>query len=349
MFRQLRRQLCPDLAIDLGTANTRIAVAGEGIALDEPSVVALRHGTRQVLGRGTAVGRLAKQMLGRTPEGVTAVRPIRCGVVADFEVCEAMLRYFFAKAGRSGLGMRPRVIIAVPAAITPVERRAVFNAAERAGAGEVLLLDQAFAAGIGTGLPVAEPIASMVCDLGAGTTEISVFSLGETVASFSLRVGGDEFDEAIAESLRRTYSLVVGPQTAERLKLELGSALPLDLELTEEVGGRDGVSNAARKALVTSEDVREALQGPLQRIVAGVRSAIEKCSPEIVADLSEQGLVLTGGGALLRKIDPFLSNELGIPVRVGREPLQAVVTGASVCVDHFAAWRNCLDAGERAA
>src|SRR5690606_1505718 len=179
MFHRLRRQLCPDLAVDLGTANTLVAVAGEGIALDEPSVVAMRHGSRQVLGRGTAVGRLAKQMVGRTPEGVTAVHPLRSGVVTDFEVCEAMLRYFFRKAGRQAFGLRPRIVVTVPGGVTRVERRAVFNSAERAGAGEVFLIEEAYAAGIGAGLPVSEPIASAVCDIGGGTTEIAVFSLGE--------------------------------------------------------------------------------------------------------------------------------------------------------------------------
>ncbi|MDQ3330882.1 MAG: rod shape-determining protein [Planctomycetota bacterium] len=349
MIQWVRQQFCPDLAVDLGTANTRVAVAGEGIALDEPTVVALRHGTRQVLGRGTAVGRLAKQMLGRTPEGVTAVRPIRSGVVTDFEVCEAMLRYFFTKASRQSFGLRPRVILAVPGTATPVERRAVFNSAERAGAGEVFLLDKAFAAGLGGGLPVAEPIASMVCDLGGGTTEIAVFSLGEIVASKSLRLGGDDFDDAIADYLRRTYTLTVGPQTAERLKQELGSASPLEEELTDEVGGLDGVSNVPRKAVITSEDVREALHGPLERIVSALRSVIEKCPPEIVSDLADQGLILTGGGALLRRIDGYLADQLGIPVRAGRNPLHAVATGASVCVDHFADWKGCLESGERAA
>lgn len=349
MIQRLRRQFCPDLAVDLGTANTLIAVQGEGIALDEPSVVALRHGTRQILGRGTAVGRLARQMLGRTPEGVSAIRPVRSGVVADFEVCEAMLRYFFFKAGRQALGLRPRVIVSVPGLITPVERRAVFNSAERAGAGQVFLLDQAYAAGVGSGLPVAEPIASMVCDMGAGTTEIAVFSLGEKVASTSLRLGGDDFDEAIIEYLRQNYSLTVGLQTAERLKRELGSALPLEAELTDEVGGLDGVSNAPRKAVITSEDIREALQVPLSRIVTGLRSVIQRCPPEIVADLSDQGILLTGGGALLRRIDAFFAARLGIPVRRSREPLSAVATGAGVCLDHFSDWRGCLDGGERIA
>jgi rod shape-determining protein MreB len=349
MIQRLRQQLCPDLAIDLGTASTRIAVAGEGIVLDEPSVVALRHGTRQVLGRGTAVGRLAKQMIGRTPEGVTAVQPIRAGVVADFEVCEAMLRYFLNKSGRQRLGLRSRVIVAASRGATPVEHRAVFNAAERAGAGEVFVLDKALAAGIGAGLPVAEPIASMLCDLGGGTTEIAVFSLGETVASKTIRLGGDAFDEAIAEYLRRQFAMIVGPRTAERLKHEFGSALPLDEELTEEIGGLDAVSGAPRKCVVTSEDIREALGDSLRRIVVGLRGTIEICPPEIASDLADNGLVLTGRGALLRGVDDFFAAELGIPVRRATNPAMAAADGASVCLEHFAEWRGCLDRGERAA
>lgn len=349
MIQRLRQQFCPDLAVDLGTVSTRVVVAGSGIVLDEPSVVALRHGTRQVLGRGTAVGRLARQMLGRTPEGVTAVQPIRAGVVADFEVCEAMLRYFLGKAGRQRLGLRPRVIVTVSPGATPVERRAVFNATERSGAGEVLLIDKAFAAGIGSGLPVAEPIASMLCDLGGGTSEIAVFSLGETIASKSIRLGGDAFDEAITDYLRRHFAMIVGPHTAERLKREIGSALPLDEELTEEIGGLDAVSNAPRKCVLTSEDLREALRDPLHRIIAALRATIEQCPPEIVADLADHGLVLTGGGALLRRIDDLFAAELGIPVRKAIDPTNAAAAGACVCIDHFAEWQGCLDRGERAA
>lgn len=347
MLHRLRRQLCPDLAVDLGTANTVVAVAGAGVRLDEPSVVALREGTRQVLGRGTAVGRLAKQMLGRTPEGVSAVRPLRSGVVTDFELCETMLRYFVGKAGRRSLGLRPRLIVTVPSGVTAVERRAVLSAAERSGAGQVFLLDAAFAAGLGAGLPIAEPIASMVCSVGGGTTESAVFSLGEVVAADSIRLGGDDMDEAIADHLRRAYSLKIGPHSAERLKLELGSAAPLDEELTAEVGGLDAISNAARKAVVTSEDVRSALDGPLERILKSVRSVVERCPPELVADLSDQGIVLTGGGSLLRNLDRYLSDRLGVPCRRAADPGRAAAEGALVCADHFAEWRGCLDDGGR--
>lgn len=347
MIHRFRRHLCPDLAVDLGTANTLIGVAGEGIALDEPSVVALRHGTRQVLGRGTAVGRLAKQMLGRTPEGVSAVRPIRSGVVTDFEVCEAMLRYFFQKAGRQPFGLKPCVVISAPNGITPVERRAVFNSAERAGAGQVYLIAGAYAAGIGAGLPITEPLASMICDIGGGTTEIAVFSLGETAASKSLRVGGDDMDDAVGEYLRTVYSLKIGPQTAERLKIELGSASAMEEELTEEIGGLDAVSHVPRKAVVTSEDIREALQEPLRRIVTGLRAVVEQCPPELVGDLADQGIVLTGGGSQLRGLPEALTRELGIPVRLAPSPRTAAVEGATICLEQFEAWRGCLDSGDR--
>lgn len=349
MLNRLRRHLCPDLAVDLGTANTVVGVAGEGVTLDEPSVVALRLGTRQVLGRGTAVGRLAKQMLGRTPEGVSAVRPIRSGVVTDFELCETMIRYFVGKAGRRALGLRPRLVVTTPSGVTSVERRALFNAAERSGAGQVFLLDAAFAAGIGAGLPVAEPITSMVCCLGGGTTEIAAFCLGEVIASVSLRLGGDDFDDALAEHIRRHYALKVGAQTAERVKIDLGSAAPLDEELSTEVGGLDVVSNTPRKAIVTSEDVRTALAPSLDRIVAAVRSVVERCRPEQAADLADHGIVLTGGGSLLRNLDRFLTDRLGIPCRRASDPLRAAVEGAMACVENFVDWRGCLDDGGRGA
>jgi len=349
MLNRLRRHLCPDLAVDLGTANTVVGVAGEGVTLDEPSVVALRRGTRQILGRGTAVGRLAKQMLGRTPEGVTAVRPIRSGVVTDFELCEMMIRYFVGKAGRGTLGLRPRLVVTAPSGVTSVERRALFNAAEKSGAGQVFLLDAAFAAGIGAGLPITEPITSMVCSFGGGTTEIAAFSLGEVVASASLRLGGDDLDEAVVEHLRRHYSLKVGLQTAERVKIDLGSAAPLEEELTAEVGGLDAVSGAPRKAIVTSEDVRSAVAPLLDRVVAAIRSVIERCRPEQAADLADQGIVLVGGGALLRNLDRYLTSRLGIPCRLASEPLRAAVEGAMTCVEHYAGWRGCLDDGGRGA
>ncbi|GAB4140821.1 MAG: rod shape-determining protein [Planctomycetaceae bacterium] len=343
----MRHWLCPDLAIDLGTANTLVATEGEGITLDEPSVVALQKGSRRVLGKGTAVGKLAKQMLGRTPDSITAVRPLKNGVITDFELCEAMLRYFLRKASPRQRGFRPRVVIAVPGGITPVEKRAVFNSAERAGAGRVYLLEESKAAGIGAGLPISEPMANMICDIGGGTTEIAVLSLADIVVSRSLRIAGDELDEAIVKYMKQHFSLRVGEQTAEELKIEIGSAFPLDQELTAEVSGLDTISGVPRKAIVTSEEVREALYEPLEAILNGIKSVIENCKPELVADLADNGLVLAGGGALLRGLDDFLNEQLGIPVRVADDPLTTVARGTAICLEHLNQWRDSLDDGTR--
>jgi rod shape-determining protein MreB and related proteins len=348
MLSRLRRWLCPDLAIDLGTANTLVAIQGEGIMLDEPSVVALEKGTRRVLGRGTAVGKLARQMLGRTPDSITAVRPMKDGVITDFELCEAMLRYFIRKASRRSGGVwKPRVVIAVPGGITPVEKRAVFNSAERAGAGRVYLIEEAKAAGIGAGLPISEPLASMVCDIGGGTTEVAILSLGDIVVSRSVRVAGDEWDEAIVEYMKQHFSLRIGEQTAEQLKIRVGSAYPLEQELTTEVSGLDTISGVPRKAVVTSEEVREALREPLAAILNCIKSVIEQCKPELVADLADQGLVLTGGGALLRNLDLLMNEQLGIPVRAAEDPLRTVARGTAICLEHLAQWRDSLDDGTR--
>lgn len=346
MLTRLRRWLCPDLGIDLGTANTLVALQGEGILLSEPSVVALQNGTRKVLGKGTAVGKLAKQMLGRTPGSITVVRPMKDGVITDFELCEAMLRYFIQKASRQRVGLRPRVVIAVPGGITPVEKRAVFNSAERAGAGQVYLIEESKAAGIGAGLPLSEPIASMICDIGGGTTEVAIFSLADIVVGRSIRVAGDEMDEAIVEYMRQHFSLKIGEQTAEQLKIDIGSAYPLEQELTAEVSGLDTISGVPRKAIVTSEEIREALHAPLEAILGCIKSVIEQCHPELVADLADTGLVLAGGGALLRGLDRLMNEQLGIPARIADDPLTAVARGTAICVEHLAQWRDSLDDGE---
>jgi rod shape-determining protein MreB and related proteins len=343
MLSRFRQWMCPDLGIDLGTANTLVALQGEGIVIDEPSVVALQKGTRQVLGRGSAVGKLAKQMLGRTPDSITAVRPLKDGVITDFELCEAMLQYFIKKAVRQSRGLRPRVVIAVPGGITPVEKRAVFNSAERAGAGRVYLIEESKAASIGAGLPISEPMASMVCDIGGGTSEVAVLSLGEIVSSQSCRVAGDELDEAIIEYLKQHFSLRIGDQTAEQVKMEIGSAYPLERELTCEVRGLDTISGVPRKAVVTSEEIRAALQEPLQAILACVKAVIERCDPELVADLADTGIVLTGGGALLRGLDLLMNEQLGIPVRVADDPLTTVARGTAICLEHLNHWRSSLD------
>lgn len=345
MLNRIRQWFCPDLAIDLGTANTLVAVQGEGITLDEPSVVALQKGTRRVLGKGTAVGKLARQMLGRTPDSMSALRPLEDGVITDFELCEAMLRYFIRKASRQSMGFRPRVVIAVPGGITPVEKRAVFNSAERAGAGQVYLIEESKAAGIGAGLPISEPMASMVCDIGGGTTEVAVLSLADIVVSRSIRIGGDEMDEAIVEYMKQHFSLRIGEQSAEQMKIEIGSAFPLEEELTAEVSGLDTISSVPRKAVVTSEEIREAVREPIEAILNCVKNVIEHCKPELVADLADNGLVLTGGGALLRGLDLLMNEQLGIPVRVTEDPLTTVVRGTVICLEHLAQWRDSLDAG----
>jgi len=346
MLNRLHNWLCPDLAIDLGTANTLVALQGDGITLNEPSVVALQKGTRRVLGKGTAVGKLAKQMLGRTPDSITAVRPIKDGVITDFELCEAMLRYFIQKASRRTAGLKPRVVIAVPGGITPVEKRAVFNSAERAGAGRVYLIEESKAAGIGAGLPISEPMASMVCDIGGGTTEVAILSLADIVVSRSIRVAGDELDDAIVEYMKQHFSLRIGEQTAEQSKIKIGSAFPLEQELTAEVSGLDTISGVPRKAVVTSEEIREALREPLEAILNCIKNVIQNSKPELVADLSDYGLVLTGGGALLRGLDQLMNEQLGIPVRAADDPLTTVVRGTSICLEHLAQWRDGLDSGD---
>lgn len=347
MLNRLRRLFCPDLAIDLGTANTLVSVQGEGVVLNEPSVVALEKGTRRVLGKGTAVGKLAKQMLGRTPDSITAIRPLKDGVITDFELCEAMLRYFIQKASRQTRGLKPRVIIAVPGGITPVEKRAVFNSAERAGAGRVYLIEESKAAGIGAGLPISEPIASMVCDIGGGTSDVAIFSLGEIIVAQSVRVAGDELDEAVVEYLKNHFSLRIGTPTAERIKIQIGSAYPLEQELTMDVRGLDTISGVPRKAVVTSEEIREALREPVTAILNCVKNCIEQCKPELVGDIVDHGLVLTGGGALLRGLDQLMNEQLGIPVRIADDPLTTVARGTAICLDHLSQWRSSLDDGEK--
>jgi rod shape-determining protein MreB len=335
-----------DLAIDLGTANTLISAAGEGLLVNEPSVVAVENGTNRVLSGGAAVGHLAKQMLGRTPDSISAVRPLRAGVIADFTLCEAMLRYFLNKTRRRHLGVGPRVLVAVPGSITPVEKQAVYNTAHRAGARQVFLVHEARAAAIGVGLPVAEPLASMVCDIGGGTTEVAVLSLADIVASQSVRTGGDSMDQAIADYLLRHYSLSVGQATAERLRIDIGSAFPLDDELVDEVRGIDRASGLPRRATVTSEEIRLALADPLEQIVDAVKAVVDRTSPDLVADLVQQGMVLVGGGALVRGIDRFLAEQTGLPVRVAPDPQSAVAKGAQICLEHLADWRGTLEAGD---
>jgi len=285
-------------------------------------------------------------MLGRTPQSISVVRPLARGVIADFELCEAMLGYFFRKAQRPGWRLKPRVLVAVPGCITPVEKRAVFNSTHRAGARQVFLLPEAKAAAIGVGLPVGEPVASMVCDIGGGTTEVAVMSLGDVVASRSIRTGGDEMDQAVVDYLRRHESLRIGLAAAERLRIEIGSACPLDEELAEEVRGLDAVSGLPRRVTVTSQRVREALGQPLGTILEAIKQTLDGLTPDLAADLMDSGLVLCGGGSLTRGIDRFITHETGLPVRVAPEPLCAVATGALVCLEHLDTWRSALESSD---
>jgi rod shape-determining protein MreB len=335
-----------DLAIDLGTANTLISVAGEGLVLNEPSVVAVEEGTHRVLSGGCAVGHLARQMLGRTPGSISVVRPLREGVITDFELCEAMLRYFLRKAQRRGWHFKPRVLVGAPGSITPVEKRALYNSAHRAGARQVFLIPEAKAAAIGVGLPISEPVASMICDIGGGTTEVAVLSLSDVVASRSLRVGGDRMDQAIVDYLRRNYSLRIGLPMAERLRIDIGSAYPLEEELVDEVRGLDAISSLPRKATITSEEIREALAEPLAQIIDAIKSTLDGCTPDLASDLVDNGLVLAGGGSLLRGLDRFISEQTGLPARVSPDALSAVAKGTLICLEHLPEWRKTLESSD---
>ncbi len=346
MLRRLFDHFRCDLAVDLGTANTLICLVGEGLVLNEPSVVAVQQNTGRILSGGCAVGHLAKQMEGRTPDSISVVRPLRGGVITDFELCEAMLRYFLEKARRPGRRLRPRVLVGIPGCITPVEKRAVFNSVHRAGAGQVWVMPEAKAATLGVGLPLAEPTASMVCDIGGGTTEVAVMSLADTVAAQSIRTGGDRMDEAIVDYMRRHYSLRIGLSAAERLKIDLGSAYPLEEERTVELSGIDTVSGLPRRAAITSEEVRQSLADPLTEIVEAIKLTLDRCSPDLASDLVDNGLVLCGGGSLLRRIDRFINEQTGLPVRVAAEPLTSVAQGLLICMEHFGQWRRWLQSSE---
>ncbi|MDP8259285.1 MAG: rod shape-determining protein [Candidatus Aadella gelida] len=312
-----------DMGIDLGTASTLVYIKNEGIVLCEPSVVAVEAGTSNVL----AVGEEAKRMLGRTPGNIVAIRPMRDGVIADFEITESMLRYFIKKVHNSRRLVRPRVIIAIPSGITEVEKRAVKDSALHAGAREVFMLEEPVAASIGVGLPIQEPSGNMVIDIGGGTTEMAVISLAGVVFSKSIRIGGDEMDEAIINYLKRTYNLMIGERTAEEIKITIGSGYPLDEEMTMEVRGRDLVAGLPKRINVSSEEIREALAEPIAQIVEAVRITLERTPPELSADLIEKGIILAGGGALLRGLDKLIAEETGLPVHIADDPLTAVVLG----------------------
>ena len=323
MLRNIFGVFSNDIGIDLGTANTLVYAKDKGIVLREPSVVAIHTATRKVL----AVGDEAKRMLGRTPGNITAIRPMKDGVIADFDITEAMLRYFIKKVQNNAKIVPPRVVVAIPSGITEVEKRAVKESAIHAGAREVLLLEEPMAAAIGVRLPVEEPAANMIVDIGGGTTEVAIISLAGVVFSKSIRVGGDELDAAIVNYMKRAYNLLVGERTSEEIKVRIGSAYTLEEELTMEVKGRDSVAGLPKTIHVTSQEIREALSDTVNLIDEAVRNALERCPPELSADLVDRGFVLAGGGALLRGLDHLLCEKTGLPVIVADDPLSAVANG----------------------
>jgi rod shape-determining protein MreB len=331
-----------DLAIDLGTANTLVYAKGKGIVCSEPSVVAVQKDARGGK-RVKAVGRVAKEMLGRTPGSIVAIRPMKDGVIADFEITEAMLRYFIARAHNRRKLMRPRIVICVPSGITEVEKRAVRESAEQAGAREVFLIEEPMAAAIGAGLPIAEPSGNMIVDVGGGTTEVAVISLSGIVYSESVRVGGDKMDEAIVQHMKRKYNLLVGERTAEMIKCTIGTVYPTDEVMTMEVKGRDLVAGLPKTLEVNSDEIRDALQEPVNVIVEAVRIALERTPPELSADIVDKGIVLAGGGALLKNLDILLREETGLPVLIADDPMSAVVLGSGQTLDELELLREVAD------
>jgi len=330
-----------DMAVDLGTANTVVYVRGRGIILNEPSVVAVN--TRD--GRPVAVGVEAKRMIGRTPSHIKVIRPVKDGVITNFEVCEKMLRYFIHKVHQRRFG-KPRMVICVPSGVTGVEQRAVMEAAEYAGARKpAYILEEPMAAAIGAGMPVHEPTGNMVVDIGGGTTEVAVISLGGMVASMSVRVGGDELDEAIMQFIKKEYSLAVGDRTAEQIKVTLGSAWPLVEEMTAEIRGRDLITGLPKTIVCTTEEIREAIQEPVSSMIDAVKVTLDKTPPELSADVMERGIVLTGGGALLHGIDHRLADETGMPVVIANDPLLCVAIGGGQCLEEFDALKDVLISG----
>ena len=335
-----------DMGIDLGTANTLVYVRGEGIILSEPSVVAVQEGTNKVLLDGSAVGYEAKKMIGKCHSKVQTIRPLRDGVIADYEVTEAMLTYFIRKVHNRNWGVKPRVVIAIPSGITGVEKKAVISTAERAGAREVYLIQEPMAAGIGVGLPITDAAGSMIVDIGGGTTEVAVMSLGGIVTSASVKIAGDEMDEAIVQHMRKNYNLMIGENTAERIKFELGSAWPLQEERTMEVKGRDLLAGLPRRTVISSEEIREALIGPVEEIVEAIKATLEKAPPEIAADLVDQGIVMAGGGSLLRGLVEVVAKEVDLPVRIADDALTAVARGTGEVLEELDFLKTVLETSD---
>lgn len=343
MFDSMFSLFSVDMGIDLGTCNTLVCVRGQGIVLNEPSVVAVKKGTNRVLNGGNAVGAVAKEMLGKTPGSITAIRPLKDGVISDFEITEAMLSYFIRKVQGRARFIHPRVVISVPSGITAVEKRAVLDSADRAGARKIYLVEEPMAAGIGAGLPIDEATASMIVDIGGGTTEVAIMSLADIAECSSVRVAGDDLDEAIINHMKKAYNLMIGEQTSERIKIEIGSAAPVGEETTIEVRGRDMISGLPRKTIVTSEEIRECLQEPISSIISAVTRTLERAEPELSADLVDNGIVLAGGGALLRGIDIVMANATGLDVRIADDPLTCVARGTAIYLENIEAWKHTLE------
>lgn len=336
LFNFLYGLFSNDLAIDLGTANTLVYLKGKGIVLREPSVVAIHRDSKRVL----AVGTDAKRMLGRTPESIVAIRPLKDGVIADFDVTEIMLRYFIRKVHNRNTLVRPRVIICVPSGITQVEKRAVKDSALSAGAREVYLIEEPMAAAIGVGLPISEPSGNMILDIGGGTTEVAVISMEGVVYSKSIRIGGDEMDEAVVSYIKRKYNLLIGESTGENIKIKLGSAYPMEERRTMEVKGRDLLEGVPKTVAISDEEVRDSLYEPVYAIVETVKQALENTPPELAGDIVDKGIVVAGGGALLRGIDILLREETGLPIIIAEEPLDAVVLGTGQALSELALLKN---------
>ena len=330
-FRSLFSLFSRDLAIDLGTANTLVAVRGKGIVVNEPSIVAINKNNGEV----EAVGKEAKEMVGRTPGNIVAIRPMKDGVIADFKVTEKMLTYFIQKSHNRKMLVHPRIVIGVPSEITPVEERAVRDSAYRAHASEVHLVEQAMVAAIGAGLPITEPCGNMVVDIGGGTTDVAVISMSGIVYSRSVRVAGNEMDEAIINFLKRKYNLLIGERTAERVKIEIGSAYKLDKPLTMEIKGRNLIEGVPRTVKVNDTEIREALSDCMNTIMNAIRVALERTPPELSADISDRGIVLTGGGGLIRNLDVRIREETGLPVSIAEDPLASVVMGTTRMLSDF--------------
>jgi rod shape-determining protein MreB len=332
-----------DMAVDLGTANTLVYVRGRGIVLNEPSVVAVNTTTSAIL----AVGAEAKRMIGRTPAHIRAIRPLRDGVIADFDITEKMLRYFIQKVHHRRFMAKPRVVVCVPSGITGVEQRAVEEATVAAGARQAFIIEEPMAAAIGAGLPIHEPSGNMIVDIGGGTTEVAVISLGGVVTASSVRVGGDELDEAIIQHVKKEFSVALGERTSEAIKIAIGSAFPTADDMIAEIKGRDLISGLPKTIHVTSEEIRRALEEPVNAIIDAVKNTLDRCPPELAADVMDRGIVLTGGGALLKGMDERLKHETGMPIHVAENPLSCVVIGSGKCLEEFEVLRRVLISSNR--